>query len=346
MPEENQPQTTLRETLESNLDAIEQTGTSPAVEAPRDDRVRDDAGRFAPKPKEDAAVTTPVAPAVVAAPAPQAQAPQQLQRPTTWKKDYLPIWDKLANGVALNPEEAKKLAEYSNQRENEYKTGVSTYKAEAQAAKDLQEAITPFLPELQQNGIAPAAWVKQLGHAHYALAKGTPELKLQVFRELAKQFNVPLAAVAAQPNEVPPIVHALLGKIDQLEKQVTGVTSWRQQQETTSLTSEVDRFASDTAKYPHFPLVREQMAQLLELGLAHDLDTAYEKSVWMVPEAREAQQLASAQQTNRTAVVAKARAAAVSPRSATPSGQVATTGAKDRRTLLEEALDSQAGGRV
>ena len=48
-------------------------------------------------------------------------------RPTTWKKEYLPIWDKLTAGEQLTPDEALKLAEYTGvQRESEYKKGVST----------------------------------------------------------------------------------------------------------------------------------------------------------------------------------------------------------------------------
>lgn len=346
MIDENQPQTTLRETLESNLESAE-AGTLPSADQVREERARDEAGRFAPKPKEEAkaaVVEQPTQQQLVQQPA--IAAPQALQRPTTWKKEYLPIWDKLTTGTPLTPEEAKKLAEYSNQRETEYKTGVSTYKAEAQAAKDLQEAITPFLPELQANGIAPAAWVKQLGHAHYALAKGTPELKLQVFRELARQFNVPLAAILQQPGQVPPVVNDLMAQNQAVQQQVQQLLAWRQQQETASLTSEVERFAKDTAKYPHFEACRGTMAQLLDAGLAQDLDDAYGKAEWMVPEVREAKQLELAQKGNQQHVVAKARATAVSPKSATPSGQVVTSGAKDRRALLEEALDAQAGGRV
>jgi len=345
MPDDLQPQTTLREVLETNLDAVE-TGTLPTTdEVARDERARDEAGRFAPKPKEEKPKEEVTAPAPVTT-TPQAPPVQGLTRPTTWKKDYLPIWDKLSTGAPLTPDEAKKLAEYSNQRENEYKTGVSTYKAEAQAAKDLQEAITPFLPELQQNGIAPAAWIKQLGHAHYALAKGTPELKLQVFRELARQFNVPLGAILQQPNQVPPIVNELLGQIADLKQQVTGVTSWRQKQETDSLTSEVQKFASNTAKYPHFEACRGTMAQLLESGLAQDLDEAYGKAEWMVPEVREAKQLELTQRGSQQQAVTRARAAAVSPKSATPSGQVVTGEAKDRRSTISDALDEVAGGRV
>lgn len=335
MSEDLQPQTTLREALESNLAEVE-PGPLPTQE---ETRARDEAGRFAPKLKEEAAPIEKVAPAQ------QPVDPLQALRPTTWKKEYLPLWDKAATGQGLTPEEWKKLAEYNGQRENEYKTGVSTYKTEAENAKQLQEAITPFLPELQAHGIAPNVWIKNLGTAHYTLAKGSPEQKLTMFRQLAQQYGVPLGAVMQDPQQVPPIVHELMAQINELKTKFSGVDVWRQQQETTSLTSEIAKF-QDATKYPHFPVVREQMAQLLESGLAHDLDTAYETAKWMVPAARDAEQLRLQEQSAKPAAAARARAAAVSPRSATPSGQVATSGAKDRRTQLEENFDSLGGGRV
>jgi hypothetical protein len=51
-------------------------------------------------------------------------------------------------------------------------------------------------------------------------------------------------------------------------------------------------------------------------------------------------------QTSKAQQVAKAKATAVSPRSATPSGQVSKTDAKDRRSLLMANLADVEGGRV
>jgi hypothetical protein len=331
MPDEIVPQNTLREQLESSFNEVEQ---APPQEL---GQPRDEVGRFAPKPKEEAKPAEPQA----AQPAQQQQ--PQWAGPSTWKKEYRPLYDKLANGQPLTADEAKKLAQYTNERENDFKTGVSTYKSEAMAAKELQEAITPFLPELKANGLNPGQWIRQLGQAHYALAKGTPELKLQVFRELARQFNVPLAAVMQNPQQVPPIVNDLLGQIQELKQQVSGVASWRQQQEQTSLTSEIAKYANDKQNYPHFEAVRGTMAQLLESGLAQDIPTAYAKAVWMQDDTREAMQQALAPKPNPAA---KAKARAVSPKSATPSGQVQTGGAKDRRAVLSEAFDAVDSGRV
>lgn len=334
MPDEIVPQNTLRDALESSFEAVE----NAAPETAPQERVRDEAGRFAPKQEAKAEEIKPE----VAQQQPQAP---QWNGPSTWKKEYRPIYDKLASGQPLSADEAKKLAQYTNERENDFKTGVSTYKSEAMAAKELQEAITPFLPELKANGVQPGQWIRQLGQAHYALAKGSPELKLQVFREIARQYGVPLGAVMQNPQQVPPIVNDLLGQIAELKQQVSGVASWRQQQEQTSLTSEIAKYASDKENYPHFEAVRQTMAQLLESGLAPDLPSAYRKAVWMQDDTRDAetQRLAQAQRPNPV-VTAKTRA--VSPKSATPSGQVATGGAKDRRAALEEAFDQLGGGRV
>lgn len=338
------PQTTLRDVLEANFDSAEPT-TPPEIAAvpSTPSQPRDEVGRFAPKGKDEA----PVVAQPQAAPAPQVQEdPLAKLRPTTWKKEYLPLWDKAATGQALSADEWKKLAEYNGQRENEYKTGVSTYRAEAQAAKELQEAITPFLPQLQANNLKPAAWIKQLGSAHYALAKGTPELKLQVFRELAQRYGVPLAAVMQQPGQVPNVVNELMGQISELKQQMSGVTTWRQQQEETSLTSEVQKFAQDKKTFPYFEECRGTMAQLLETGLAQDIPSAYAQAEWMVPEVREQKLLSASQQGQRQNAVQSARASAVSPKSVTPSGQVTTSGAKDRRGALEDAFDQAGGGRV
>jgi hypothetical protein len=104
-------------------------------------------------------------------------------------------------------------------------------------------------------------------------------------------------------------------------------------------------------KFPHFDVVREEMAQLLELGKAQDLETAYAKAVrlnddvWAIEQER---LLKNAQkQTSKAQQVAKAKAAAVSPKSVTPSGKVAEpTDKKDRRSLLSEQLGEAMSRRV
>lgn len=274
---------------------------------------------------------------------PEVEVKPALARPTTWKKDYLPIWDKLTTGQQLTPEEALKLAEYSNQRESEYKKGVSAYKAEADNARALREAIEPFVPELQANNISPAAWINNLGRAHLMLAKGTPEQKVQMFNKLAQDYGITLNNGEIAPMQTDPYQQQLMQQLQMMNQEVSTIKSRYEQEEQQRLMNEINRVASDVEKFPHFEELREQMALLLEKGLASDLETAYAKAVRLNDEVWQQEQNRLLQQAKQEQIkaqkVAKAKAAAVSPKSVTPNGTVGNSGdKKDRRSILAEQM--------
>lgn len=353
MDQQVEAPTTLRDALESNFDAAE-SGSLPAVveTTTEPERVRDGQGKFAKAVRE----AEPVNPSPVATkhdiPDPvdhsEKEAPA-LQRPTTWKKEYLPIWDKLQTGQPLTQEEATKFLQYANQRESEYKTGVSTYKGEAENARALQEAIAPFIPDLQRNGIHPAAWINNLGRAHQTLALGNDQQRLDAFVKLANDYNVPLQALLGgqQPDQQ---VTATMQELSALRQRVDKVNSWAENQKQTELMSKINEVQNDAEHYPHFDAVRETMAQLLEFGFAPDLKTAYAKAVRMQDDVWETEQerllSAARAESAKSQQVAKAKAAAVSIKSTTPSGTAARHSAKDRRSSLESAFESIGGGRV
>jgi hypothetical protein len=278
---------------------------------------------------------------------------EEIKRPTTWKKEYVEVWNKMQEGKPLDKAEFAKFAEYANQREAEYKKGVSAYKAEADNARELTQAIGPFIPELQKHGIHPAAWINNLGRAHYTLANGSYEQKVQMFHRLAQDYGVQLNQDALQMPEqayVDPYQQQLMQQLQATQQQVQQLSAIREQEENARLTQEISRVSSDKERFPHFEMVREDMAQLLERGLAPNLETAYAKAVRMNDEAYKLEQeklLRSAgTQASKAQQVAKAKATAVSPRSVTPSGQVKNTDAKDRRSLLMANLADAEGGRV
>jgi hypothetical protein len=276
-----------------------------------------------------------------------------LARPSTWKKEYLPIWDKLTQGEALTKEEAIKLAQYSNQRESEYKKGVSTYKAEADRARELENAIAPFQDEFKQQGITPAAWINNLGRAHMILSKAPPAQKIQIFQRLAQDYGIQLnnEGQFAAPPQVDAYTQQLMNQLNMVNQEVSTIKGRFQQEEESRLNNEIERVRSNVEKFPHFDVVREEMAQLLELGQAQNLETAYAKAVrlnddvWAIEQER---LLKTAQrQTSKASQVAKAKAAAVSPKSVTPSGKVADTGdKKDRRSQISELLGEAMSRRV
>ena len=278
---------------------------------------------------------------------------EEIKRPTTWKKEYVEVWNKMQEGKPLDKAEFAKFAEYANQRESEYKKGVSAYKAEADNARQLTEAIGQFVPELQKHGIHPVAWINNLGRAHYTLANGTYEQKLNAFNRLAQDYGIQLNQDALQMPEqayVDPYQQQLMQQLQATQQQVQQLSAIREQEENARLTQEISRVSSDKERFPHFDMVREDMAQLLERGLAPNLETAYAKAVRMNDEAYKLEQekllKSASSQASKAQQVAKAKATAVSPRSVTPSGQVSKTDAKDRRSLLMANLADVEGGRV
>lgn len=344
----------LRDALEEQFDAAEdgtlETPVEREIEVNNDpiaqEAERNERGQF--KSREE--------PQEIQAAEPVEEAPRSsLQRPTTFKKEYLPIWEKMAAGQQLTPDESIKFAEYAgNIRENEFKKGVSTYKAEADNAKSLMEAISPFIPDLQKQNIHPAAWINNLGRAHMTLTNAPYEERVKLFHRLAADYGIQLNQEQGQyPQQqqqaADPYTQQLLQQLQYVNQEVSTIKGRYEQEENNRLMSEISQVAQDVKNYPHFEEVREQMAQLLERGLATDLKTAYTKavrledSVWEKEQQRMLQQ--SQTQSNKRQQVARAKAIAVSPRSVTPNGVVASSDKKDRRSMLDELVSSSMGGR-
>ena len=280
------------------------------------------------------------------------ETPQEpaLQRPSTWKKEYLPIWDKLTQGEQLTKEEAIKLAQYSNQRESEYKKGVSTYKAEADRMKPFVEVIAPIEQNLQKRGINPTQYVQNLVRAEQILANAPYQQKVQIFQQLAADYGIQLNN-EGQATQLDPYAQQLRNQLNMVNQEVSTIKNRFAQEENQRLMGEIERVRSDVEKFPHFDVVREEMAQLLELGKAQDLETAYKKAVRMNDDVWALEQDRLLKEAKQSAIkaqqVQKAKAAAVSPKSVTPSGKVTDPGdKKDRRSLLSEQLGEAMSRRV
>jgi len=336
---------TIREALTAAVEQVREpdeesvANTSAEAEA----RARDNQGRFA-KPQATEKTADPVA-----SPLAEEGALSRPARPSSWKKDYEEQWN------TLDP----KLADYINQREREYATGVSTYRQEAERSRHLQQAIEPFMPDLQRHGIEPAQWIRNLGTAHQMLAQGSPQQKLQLFAQLAHDYGVDVRGLInedgsrAQPSVVDQQSQWMLQQMRQMQGELAHFKTERDQQSQQSLLSEIEKFRADTAKYPHFETVRETMAGLLQSGLAQDLSSAYDKAIRMHDDLWQSQQEAQranaeTERQRAAAEAAKAARAKVSSvkgatPSAAPQGAEATKG---RREQLQEAFASAGAGRV
>ena len=278
-----------------------------------------------------------------------AEEAKPITRPSTWKKEYVQIWDKMEKGEQISKDDFTKFAEYANQRESEYKKGVSTYKAEADRAKSYENAIAPYADNLQRRGIQPTQYIENLVRAEQILSNAPYDQKVQVFQKLASDYGIQLNG--GQVTQLDPYTQQLMNQLNMVNQEVSSIKGRFAQEENQRLMNEIQKYQSDTANYPHFDVVREEMAQLLELGKAQDLETAYKKAVRMNDDVWLLEQERLLKDAKQSAVkaqqVAKAKAAAVSPKSVTPSGRVIEPGdKKDRRSIIAEQMGEALSRRV
>jgi len=280
---------------------------------------RDEAGKFAQTEKPEAV-----------------EEPVWKRPPASWKKDYHEAWATADD----------RLKEYAYQREEQMKAGIEPLKAKAQFADEINEVVQPYMQTIQGLGIDAPKAVKALLEADHALRYSTPEQKLQLFGRLAQQYGVNLGQMATLPQQVAvdPTVYALQNELNSVRGEVN---NWKQQQEqaqNSALLGEINQFSQ---KAEHFEEARPVMIQLLQSGVATDLQDAYDKAVRLDPNLFDAIQQSKqaevdAQKRAAANKAAKsARAAAVSVKGSTP-GTVTTTKAQDRRSLLAEQFDSMS----
>ncbi len=324
-------QTTLRDTIENAIDDIStpEDNNEPRVV----DRARDDVGRFAPKEKEPEPQSKEVVQQDVVQPLQTQQTPG-VQRPTSWKKDYDEHWGKLDPSIQT----------YIAQREADYAKGVSMYKQQFEQVAPLHTAIQPLLPVLQEYGMTADKWIRDAGNFHTQLIRGTPEQKLAMFTKLATDYGINLQGLTGQP--VDHQFSAVAQELSQLKGQWQNFQNLQEEQQQTAIQSEIQAFAE---KNPHFEEVRMSMGQLLQSGMAQNLDEAYKKAirlnddVWQQQQARQAE----ADAAERQKVIAEKKAKAVSPRSSSPTGIMSSgNGKKSTRDILSEKFDELVGSRL
>lgn len=313
--------------------------------------VKPDSAAQAQKPTEG---TLSSAPAAQPAPAAAEPAFTPIPRPSSWKKEMWPLWDKLTAGQQLTPQEARQVAEYNAQRETQFATGVSTYKQEAERAKPLLDAIAPFREDLDRHGIQAPDMVHRLMSAHRTLALGGPSEKLSLFAKLAGDYGIPIQALYDQNAQQQYLASAPAQQpraptqqpAQDINRLVEEALANREVKQT------VATMEANKEKYPAFPYVRATMAQLLEQGVSEDPDELYRLALdqpehafltqamqQQQTQANEAQRRAAAQ-----AAAAAARANTVSPRSATPAAAAAPTGPKGVREALVAAVEQRRTG--
>lgn len=258
--------------------------------------------------------------------------------PSSWKKDYHEVWQ------TADP----KLKEYAWQREEEMKKGVEPLLSKAQFADQMQEVINPYMETIKKLGVEPTAAVKAMMEADRILRYSPQNEKAAYLASLASNYGVNLGDISNLPQQVvDPTVSMLQNELYSVKNEVM---TWKQQQEAAQnqvLLNEIDTFKQKTE---FFEDARPTMIQLLNSGMAQNLEEAYNKALRLdeslsskIQQSSQAQAEAAKRESANKAAKA-ARAAAVSVKSSTPGVNTATK-AQDRRSLLAEQIENSLSGR-
>ena len=303
--QENPDSVDIRTALEGAFEEIkdEPVGVEP-VEAKQP--VRDESGRFAKKdePEVNADPVEPVEPTEPVEPVVTRKAP------SSWKPEAQTAFNSLPPNVQ----------DEVLRRESDYHKGIENYKSYSHVGQAYEKAVSPYLGTIQKLGIDAPTAVQKLLEADNTLRYGDPATKQQLFSQLAREYGIDMAQAANQPQPDP----QYLALQQQLAQQQRELQAWKQEQVRTqeySAQSEIQKFASDPANV-HFESVRDDMAKLLQGGMATSLQDAYDKAVWQRGDIRQSlieQQRAEAQrQAIEQAQHAKAKAASVSVKGSSP----------------------------
>lgn len=192
--------------------------------------------------------------------------------PTSWSPKVRELW-------ATLPEEVRREVV---RREEASVNGVRKLQEEFAPVRQFTQSLAPFLQEYQQLGTHPAQHVHNVLAAERALRSGDINSKMEALLGIADQYGIPLrqAINSAAGTELVPTKPAIPAEVQrELEESRRFRESFQQQtvQQTIQSFGKTHEFFED---------VRGTMADMLDAGVASDMEDAYEKATWAHPEVR------------------------------------------------------------
>ena len=244
--------------------------------------------------KEPEVEETPPEPAATEEPVTE-EVQEQITPPASWTAESKEKFG------SLDPDLQKEVLK----REKDYAQGINKYADAAKTADAYDQVIAPYKAMIAAEGSNPVQAIASLFNSAYQLRTGTPEQKAQLILSLAQQYGADLSQISPQDETdeyVDPDIVALKNEIASLKQTTQSQVQAQQNQQIIGYQQQIEAFASDP-KNEHFDKVRDTMSTLLTSGSASNLDEAYEKSLYLVPETREA----IIQKQIKDAAVAKAK---------------------------------------
>ena len=270
---------------------------------------RDENGRFKPKNTPADAVAA-VSEPVTAAPAQEENRWSPERPPSSWKPATRELWGNL-------PLEVRQEI---TRREEDALRGASRLQEQFAPLREIQQHMEPIVKELQQLGVSPAQHIDTVMATERRLRTSDLPSKFEALLGIADTYGIPLREIVNRSvgQEVLRSPNQQQMQIPQeLQREIQGIKQWQEQQEQAYVNNEVSQFGG---QQEFFQDVRLHMADLIEKGVAADLNQAYEMATWANPEIRGI--MIDRQARGSTSQQVQTRQARASSANIKPSGRV------------------------
>jgi hypothetical protein len=262
----------------SRREAIDKAFASLSDDNGPVERVRDDQGRFvrkdgAEQPAAEKPASEPAKP--VETPAQEAAKPAtDIEPPSRFAPEAKAAWQ-------ATPEPVRKEVQRAI---NELTSGIEKYREAGEAYRNIEH----FDRMARETG---TTLVDALNN-YVGIETMLRQDPIKGFATIAQNIGLNPAEIGAalagqqhQPGAADQTIHSLKQEVLALKQQLGTVTGTIQQQRQQTTLQQVEAFAKAN---PHFDVVQETIAQMLETGFAKSLQDAYEKAIRLSPEVQAA----------------------------------------------------------
>jgi len=348
MPEELDLREALDAAVETHSESEQANEAPESVAAPENTEVPEQQnGEAAGAPESATAKPDDKQPAVEKAAAPPTDAEARQHRvdraPQSWKKEAKGEW----NALPLH------VRQEVYRREQQIERSLQEAAPARQIAQQFQETVAPYMARINSFGIQPTQAIQQLLQADYTLATAGPRDAARLMAKLVKDYNIDIRelddALVGTPQADPQQV--LAQQIEQsLMQRLSPVLSFAQQQqnylaqqqqaEQQQAAGEIEQMSLDP-RFPYFDDVRQDMADIIELGIKRGIaitpEQAYHRAVSFNPETSNQVKAQTAHQQAQRAKVASSSVTG----SPVTGGQMSLQGDGSLRGALEAAFGGQ-----
>lgn len=323
------------ETTNTVVEPVSEVAVDTSAES-QPSRDRDDKGRFASKAEKDAAAAAtakevanvaPVKQGQQAAPVVDPNAPAKRKAPSSWKPEVAAKFD------LADPD----IQEEILRREGDFHKGWQQLRGSVQQAEAINKEVQPYMATIRSLGATAPQAIGHLLNLDHQLRHGTQDQKLGVVRHVMQSAGLDPDEFFGERKEVNPELQPILQELNQVKSAYQQMQDAANRRELQEINSSLSGFSTDK---PHFEVVRNRMADLIELsaqqGQALSLDDAYDRAIWENPEIRQTliseRETAAEQRARQAAQATRARTAAASVNGApngTPSNNVKPVSVRD-----------------